>query len=61
MPRVLVVEDNAANLELIVALLEQERCEVLVAGTADAGLQIARTARPDVILMDIQLPGMTGY
>ena len=61
MPRVLVVEDNAANLELIVALLEQERCEVLVAGTADAGLQLARTARPDVILMDIQLPWMTGY
>jgi CheY-like chemotaxis protein len=61
MPRVLVVEDNAANLELIVALLEQERCEVLVAGTADAGLQLARTARPDIILMDMQLPGMTGY
>jgi len=61
MARVLVVEDNAINLELMVALLEQEGCEVLVAETADAALRLARTARPDLILMDVQLPGMTGY
>ncbi|MBI4840469.1 MAG: response regulator [candidate division NC10 bacterium] len=57
----LVVEDNAVNLELLVALLEQEGCEVLVAETADAGLHLARTAQPALILMDVQLPGMTGY
>ena len=61
MPRVLVVEDNAVNLELVVALLTQEGCEVLVAETANAALQLARTAHPDLILMDVQLPGMTGY
>lgn len=61
MARVLVVEDNAVNLELMIALLEQEGCEVLVAETADAALRLARTARPDLILMDVQLPGMTGY
>ena len=61
MGRVLIVEDNAVNLELMVALLEQERCGVLAAETADAALHLARTAHPDVILMDIQLPGMTGY
>jgi CheY-like chemotaxis protein len=61
MARVLVVEDNAVNLELMVALLEQEGCEVLVAETADVALRLARTARPDLILMDVQLPGMTGY
>lgn len=60
-PRVLVVEDNAVNLELLIALLEQEGCEVLVAETADAGLRLARTAQPTLILMDVQLPGMTGY
>jgi two-component system cell cycle response regulator DivK len=59
--RVLVVEDNAINLELVVALLTQEGCEVLVAETADAALQLARTAQPELILMDVQLPGMTGY
>lgn len=61
MPRVLVVEDNAVNVELVTALLEQEGCQVLVAGTAEAALRLARTARPHLILMDVQLPGMTGY
>lgn len=61
MPRVLVVEDNAVNLELMTALLDQEGCEVLVAETAEASLRLARAARPDLILMDVQLPGMTGY
>lgn len=58
---VLVVEDNTVNLELVVALLEQEGCEVLVAETADEALSLAQTAHPDLILMDVQLPGMTGY
>ncbi len=61
MPRVLVVEDNAVNLELVTALLEQEGCQVLVAETAEAALRLARTAHPHLILMDVQLPGMTGY
>lgn len=60
-PRILVVEDNIVNLELLIALLEQEGCEVLVAETADAGLRLAKTAQPTLILMDVQLPGMTGY
>jgi two-component system cell cycle response regulator DivK len=59
--RVLVVEDNAVNLELVVALLEQDGREVLVAETAEAGIRIAAEKRPDLILMDLQLPGMTGY
>lgn len=60
-PRVLVVEDDSVNLELVTALLEGEGCHVLSAGTADQGLRLAATERPDLILMDIQLPGMTGY
>jgi len=59
--RVLVVEDNNANRELVVALLEQEGCEILVAGTAEAGLRLVREARPHLILMDVHLPGMSGY
>lgn len=61
MPHILVVEDNAVNLELVVALLEEAGCEVLTAETGDAGLEIAQKVRPDLILMDVQLPGMTGY
>jgi CheY-like chemotaxis protein len=59
--RVLVVEDNPVNLELVAALLESEGCGVIVAETADVSLRLAATERPDLILMDIQLPGMSGY
>ncbi len=59
--RVLVVEDDPVNMELLVALLEQADCEVLRAETADAGIRVAAAERPDLILMDVQLPGMTGY
>lgn len=59
--RVLVVEDNPVNLELVTELLEQEGCEALAAESADAGLRLAAAERPDLILMDLQLPGMTGY
>jgi CheY-like chemotaxis protein len=60
-PRVLVVEDNPVNLELTIELLEQEGCEALTADSAEAALQLVVVARPDLILMDIELPGMTGY
>ena len=61
MSRILVVEDNIVNLELVVALLEEQGYQVLTAETADAGLDLAASERPDLILMDLHLPGMTGY
>lgn len=60
-PRVLVVEDNPVNLELVTELLEQEGCQVLAAPSAEAAISLAATERPDLVLMDLQLPGMTGY
>ena len=60
-PRVLVVEDNPVNLELVAALLESEGCGVILAETADVSLRLAVTEGPDLIVMDIQLPGMTGH
>lgn len=58
--RVLVVEDNQLNFELISDLLEAEEFTVLQARTAEEGLRLARDASPDLILMDISLPGMDG-
>lgn len=60
MARILVVEDNAANMKLAVFLLEQAGHEVLQATDAEAGISLARTERPLLILMDVQLPGMDG-
>lgn len=57
---VLIVEDNAANMRLAVFLLESAGYDVLTATDAEAGLALARSAQPQLILMDIQLPGMDG-
>jgi len=57
---VLVIEDNPANMRLAVFLLENAGYSVLKDIDAEAGLATARTAQPDLILMDIQLPGMDG-
>jgi two-component system cell cycle response regulator DivK len=58
--RILVVEDNPANMKLAVFLLQQAGHEVLSATDAEVGLTLARKEAPDLILMDIQLPGMDG-
>jgi two-component system cell cycle response regulator DivK len=60
MGTVLVIEDNPANMTLVVFLLESAGHRVLSATSAEDGLAIARSAQPDLILMDIHLPGMDG-
>lgn len=60
MATVLVVEDNAANMKLTSLLLNHAGHTVLPAVDAETGLYLARTQQPDLILMDIQLPGMDG-
>jgi two-component system, cell cycle response regulator DivK len=60
MATVLIVEDNPANMTLAVFLLKSAGHDVLSATDAEAGLALARDEQPDLILMDIQLPGMDG-
>ena len=60
MARILVIEDNPANMKLTTLLLNKAGHAVLRAVDAETGLTLARTGRPDLILMDIQLPGMDG-
>lgn len=60
MAKVLVVEDNPANMTLADFLLQSAGHTVLKALDAEAGLALAREQQPDLILMDIQLPGMDG-
>lgn len=57
---ILIVEDNPMNLKLLRDVLQVEGFEVLEAVTAEKGLELARSRRPDLVLMDIQLPGMDG-
>jgi two-component system cell cycle response regulator DivK len=60
MAKILVVEDNPANMKLSTLLLRHAGHDVLCAVDAETALTIARTDRPDLILMDIQLPGIDG-
>jgi CheY-like chemotaxis protein/HAMP domain-containing protein len=57
---ILLVEDNADNRLTITAILEQEDCELLIAENGEQGVQMAGEKMPDLILMDIQLPAMSG-
>ncbi len=60
-PVVLLVEDNPRNLKLARDVLEYAGFSVVVATTGEEGVEQSRTALPDVILMDLQLPGIDGY
>jgi two-component system, cell cycle response regulator DivK len=60
MAKVLIIEDNAANMTLATFLLQSVGHTVIAATTAEVGLTLARAEQPDLILMDIQLPGMDG-
>lgn len=57
---ILIVEDNATNMKLSAFLLESADYTVIAATNAETGLTLAREEHPDLILMDIQLPGMDG-
>ena len=60
MAKVLIIEDNRANMTLATFLLQSADHTVLSATDAEAGLTLARGEQPNLILMDIQLPGMDG-
>ena len=61
MSRVLLVEDNPDNFELVRFLLEHEGHQVLAGRTGKQALEIARRELPDLVLMDLSLPEMDGW
>jgi two-component system, cell cycle response regulator DivK len=60
MARILVVEDNAQNRKLAQLVLQQGGHEVMCAEGGEEGVRLAREHLPDLVLMDIQMPGMDG-
>ncbi|PWB50700.1 MAG: response regulator [Candidatus Methanoperedenaceae archaeon] len=60
-PRILIIEDNEQNLYLLTFIVEKHGCEVQAARNGQEGLEMACRIKPDLILLDIQLPIMDGY
>lgn len=59
--RIVMIEDNEQNRYMAIFLLEKHGYEVLTAPDGPSGIALTTEARPDLILLDIQLPGMDGY
>ena len=59
--RILVIEDQEDNRRILRDLLTSVGFEVIEAVTGEEGVTLAESTRPDVIVMDIQLPGLDGY
>ena len=60
-PLVLVVDDHEMNLELARDLLERRGCEVILARDGEEALELARSRKPELILLDLAMPGMDGF
>jgi len=58
--RILIIEDNPANMKLALLLLNKAGHKTQCAVDAEVGVALARAELPDLILMDVQLPGMDG-
>ncbi|MCD9032839.1 response regulator [Luteimonas sp. Y-2-2-4F] len=61
MARILLIEDSPTDIAVLTQLLERHGHQVLAASSAEEGLETARRERPDVVLMDVVLPGMNGF
>jgi two-component system, cell cycle response regulator DivK len=61
MPRILYVEDNDDNIYMLRSRLQRQGFEVLIARDGASGVEIARSERPDLILMDLGLPILDGW
>ena len=61
MPRVLYVEDNEMNRDMLSRRLQRRGFEVLIAGDGEQGVTLAAAEKPDLILMDLSLPVLDGW
>jgi CheY-like chemotaxis protein len=61
MARILYVEDNEDNVYMLVNRLRRHGFEIAVAPDGERGIEVAQGDRPDLILMDLSLPGLDGW
>ena len=60
-PTVLVVDDNTQNLELLLAYLEELDCTTIAAADGIEAMEIVKQSPPDLMLLDVMMPKMSGF
>jgi twitching motility two-component system response regulator PilH len=61
MARILIIDDSPTDTRVFTTVLEKHGHEVLCAGTAEDGVDVCKREKPDLVLMDVILPGMNGF
>jgi len=61
MPRILIIDDDAGVRGVLKAMLERAGYDVSAAESGTEGLELAHSRRPDLVLLDIEMPGMNGF
>ena len=61
MSRILVVDDSPTEIHVLKTLLEKGGYEVATASSGEEGIKVAKDSRPDLILMDVVMPGINGF
>ncbi|HET7844250.1 MAG TPA: response regulator [Xanthomonadales bacterium] len=61
MAHILIVDDSPTDVKVLSGILERAGHHVSSAASAEAGIDLAKSARPDLILMDVIMPGMNGF
>ena len=59
--KILYIEDNPVNMKLVESIMKDQSADMLKAFNGSDGIKIATSEKPDLILMDINMPGMNGY
>jgi diguanylate cyclase (GGDEF)-like protein len=59
--KILIVDDTPHNIDVLSATLSDEHCELIAATTGARALELAARARPDLVLLDVMMPGMDGF
>jgi len=61
MAKVMIVDDSPTEVHVLTTMLRKNGHEVVVANSGEDGIEIAKTEMPDLILMDVVMPGMNGF
>ena len=61
MKQIMIVDDSPTDTHLLQKMLEKNGYQTLTAGNGDEGIEVARLLRPDLILMDVVMPGPNGF